>query len=266
MTKAMTTTQGDGDQTYHAVRTHVAQFRRTNGGLNPTRDQVAKALSRRKADVCVAMNRLGEAEALDAARLAVLPELPESVRQGSEAMIAQLWTAANKSASIAVGELRRHIADCEHRYTRQTSAATDTLANTEAELDAARELADAVATDLAAAKEENARLSNELARALAKLEDREALVALIRAEASAPAPASEPDGVVAGDGEDSAGPNCFAKVRKAPRKGRQSAATAASIPNPDGEPASDVDELHTGLLPVPDISRLGPSDVDDPSV
>ena len=265
MTKAMTTTQCDGDQTYHAVRTHVAQFRRTNGGLNPTRDQVAKALSRRKADICIAMNRLEEAEAMDAARLAVLPELPESVRESSEAMIVQLWTAANESASVAVGELRRHIADCEHRHTRQLSATTETLANTEDELDATRELADAAATDLAAARKENARLSHELARALAKLEEREALVELIRAEASAPAHASEPEGAVAGDGEDSAGPNCSAKVRKVPRKSRQSATTAAPILSPDGEPASDVDEPQTGLLPVPDISRLGLSDADDPS-
>lgn len=122
----------------------------------------------------VATNRFEEAEATDAARRAVLPERD---RQGSEAMVAQPWAAANESASVAVGELRRHIADCEHRHTRQMSATTKTLVNTDAELDAAHELADAAATDLAAARVENDRSSNEMARALATLEDH-ALVAI----------------------------------------------------------------------------------------
>ena len=101
----------DADALYDAVRHMVAEFRAANGGLDPTRAQVRSVLKRRRDDVCVAMNRLEEAEATHVARLAALPDMPERVREVSQAMVEQIWSAANESASVALGELRRHTAD-----------------------------------------------------------------------------------------------------------------------------------------------------------
>lgn len=170
----------DDAELYDAIRCYVAEFRAGTRGQNPTRDQVSKALKRRRTDVCVAMNRLEEAEATHAARLAALPELPQRIREAGEAMVEQIWTAANESASVAVGELRRHIADTQHRHERQMSETTQAFGVTEDELESTRRRAEAAEADLATARQEITRLGAELSRAQAKLEDRAALAALFR--------------------------------------------------------------------------------------
>ena len=181
------------DALYRQVARFVADFRTANGGLQPTRDQVIAVLKRRRSDVLVALNRLEEAEATDAARLDALPDLPEQVRAASAALVDQVWVAANESAAVAVGELRRRLADAEHRHGRQMSEAIALLDETELELEGTTGRADAAESELTASKQENARLAAALDRARAALEDREAILALFGGQAPGSRGAADAD-------------------------------------------------------------------------
>ena len=279
MRKSNGAARGEDDALYQLVRKHVAEFRGTNGGVEPTRAQVAVALGRRKADVCGAMNRLEEAEATDAARLAALPDLPERVRSAGAELIGQIWVAANESAAVAVGELRRHIADAGHRHDRQMAATTSLLAEIEAELERMIERTGTAEADLVAAREENARLTDELSRATAKLEDRATLFALMRgtayprgsehspAASDAPAPADMTDGGTGAVGdvvEEHAEP----KAGNAPRRAKEQLAeraggTGKAGTAPDTGGKDDPDEPRAAYLPG--INPRASSPADDPS-
>ncbi len=263
----------DADALYDAVRQLVAEFRAAHGGIDPTRAQVQSMLKKRRDKVCVAMNRLEEAEATHAARLAALPDMPERVREASQAMAEQIWSAANESASVALAELRRHTADSEHRHSGQMQETMEVLASTEDELEDVRSRAEAAEADLSAAREEIARLGTELSRAHAKLEDRAILAAMFRAGALKPGPIANSDGGDAvpdtdatidenGEGDDDTpSGRSAAKDRNPPRKNTRSRPVAGAV----DEVRPPRDEPLTGTLPIPGLNLPEPSDADGPS-
>ena len=275
MRKSNGAARGEDDVLYQLVRKHVAEFRSTNGGVEPTRAQVATALERRKADVCGAMNRLEEAEAIDAARLAALPDLPERVRSAGAGLIDQIWMAANESAAVAVGELRRHIADAGHRHDRQMSATTSLLADTEAELERTSVRADTAESELANVRDQNAHLTAALDRAKAALEDREAFFALLKAHAigsrdgmnpnlhndeEAEEAADNADEIDAASVFGSAEKKAEDRTHRAPRK---FAGPAGAGGTPVHRTAAE-DEPETAMLPISGLSPPGPAAADDP--
>jgi hypothetical protein len=167
------------------VRAWVAEFRRKNG-IDPVRNQVVDAIGRRRANVLRALDWLDEVEAAERARLHALPDIPDALRdQGSE-LVEKLWVAAADVCAPIIAELRRKLADDTRLHRDQSRQNMDLMEDVEDELDRERARAEQAEEALEAAVAENEALKRELMAAQVKLEEREAVLLLLRPQAATP--------------------------------------------------------------------------------
>jgi hypothetical protein len=169
------------DALFQAVMDHMAGFRAANGGQDPTLQQVTNALGRRKEDVRKAFERLREEEAAEAAQLAALPPIPDLVAAEGERLVMRIWIAAHETASLALAELRRQVDEMARRARQREAEHEEVVTELRDENAALQQRVENAETSLAAAGEEIARLTASLSHAEARLDERDALVELVRA-------------------------------------------------------------------------------------
>lgn len=169
----------DHDELCEEVRAWVAEFRRKNG-FDPLRNQVVDAMGRRRANVLRALNWLDEVEAADRARLNALPDIPDTLRtQGSE-LVEKLWVVAAEVSAPIIAELRRKLSDDAKLHRDQTRENLDLLEQVEEELDQERERADQAEKACQDVTAKNEALRSELMESKVKLEEREAILLMLR--------------------------------------------------------------------------------------
>ena len=161
------------------VRQVYLPFRAKNPGQRYPRKALNAIIRTSYGPLCAAA-AIVEAE-LDAVetRLAAMPEMPEDLRLAQEQFLKELWVRTRELGATEAAAARRLAEEAEQRRAVETAEAHDLMGMLESERDDALQRAEGAEKALDEAREEVARLSSEMALAQARLEERDAILAML---------------------------------------------------------------------------------------
>lgn len=164
----------------HRTETAILSLMAKNGGKMPIYAEVREIVKTSNTRLCPAMRLAKDKILATETRLANMPEMPDELRLAHDQALKDIWAKARGFQQAEIADLKRgqEVKDAQHREERVETLTI--IAELEAALVAATERAEAAEALAAGRGDELSAALASLASAQARLEERDAILHMIR--------------------------------------------------------------------------------------